>query len=104
MTRVTKAQLSRLVEAIGRKRTIDSESRALESEIKNLRKIAYDDLRSTGNPTAKRSGFLLRWSTAKGRVAWKEEFIREVGSEKATQLAENVGTVQSIDVVPAEVA
>ncbi|WP_417745154.1 hypothetical protein [Rosistilla oblonga] len=103
MSRVTKAQLLRLNEAISRKQKLDSESRALESEIKQLRTVAMEDLRSTGKSSCKRSGFILRFGSVKARVSWKDEFIRTAGIEKANDLANNVGLVQTIEIVPAEI-
>lgn len=96
--RITQIELDKLAALCREKQAIDRQSRALETEIAQLKSKAAADLLSTGNRTAHRSGYVLRWKAVSNRVQWKEAFVIECGAEKASELQDAAGTKDVIEI------
>ncbi len=83
---ITRAELEEYQRLNSERLELDRKSRTLESRCKQIELKAFEQLKAAGKQSAKRFGFVLAIERGQARVEWKGAFIKEVGSEKASQL------------------
>ena len=97
----TQRELGQYWQLVEEKRGYDRLSRALDADISSLRTIITAWLRAeTNEPNRikRRLGFVLRLVTSAGRVAWKTEFVRHFGSERAVKLQTQAPPVERLEI------
>jgi hypothetical protein len=96
----TKQQLLRFVELKERKRLLDAEVRAIESELYTTHELCMEYLEAKGVSVAKLHRFTIAKSDGQAVVKWKEEFIRVCGAEEAAALSADAPRAQRLEVRP----
>lgn len=102
-TKPTKVQLARLCELKSKKSGLESEARALETEIDKLTEVCCQYLDDIEKDTAKVNGYQLTYVPGQARVAWKEEFVDVMGAEAAAELQKSAPRPPRLVVVPPKV-
>ena len=99
MNKPTKEQLAKFVELRARKRALDAESRALESEMYTTHELCMEYLEEKGVSSAKLHKFTISKSDGQTIVKWKDEFIKLAGAEEATRISAEAPRAQKLEVI-----
>ncbi len=87
MLKLTRDELADYGQALKRRAELQAELAGLKSKIDQLETCVLLDLVAQNKASATRYGWTFLVERANKSVAWKEEFIRVAGAEKAVQLA-----------------
>jgi hypothetical protein len=74
---------------------LDREAAAIKKRCQQLEETFEGELIKAGKPSIVRAGFTLCWVPKSASVSWSDEFIREVGPERAAQLQNAAAAQQS---------
>lgn len=102
-TKPTAKQLARLCELKKTKSSLESQARALETEIDKLTEVCCQYLDDIEKDTAKVNGYQLTYTDGQARVAWKDEFVGVMGAEAAAELQKNAPRPPKLVVTPPKV-
>lgn len=73
---------------------LDRESAAIKKRCQQLEETFEAELIQSGKPSIVRAGFTLCWVPKSVSVSWSDQFIREVGPERAAQLQNDAAAQQ----------
>ncbi|MFO0939832.1 MAG: hypothetical protein U0930_03615 [Pirellulales bacterium] len=95
----TKAQLERFVELRAKKRELDAQIRAIESEMYTVHEACVEYLEDKGVASAKLHRFTISLNDGQTIVKWKDEFIAVAGAEKAAEISASAPRAKRLEVV-----
>jgi hypothetical protein len=100
--KITREELDEYARLNTERKAIDKQSRTLASRCKQIEAAVEEQLIADGKNACKRYGYQLALVEGRASIAWKDEFIRECGSEKvaALQAAAPITTKVTITAPP----
>ena len=98
MNKPTKAQLQRYVELRAKKRELDAQVRAIESEMYTTHELCMEYLEAKRTKSAKLHRFTLSLADGQSIVKWKDEFIRVSSAEEAAKISAAAPRAQRLEV------
>ncbi|QDV26739.1 hypothetical protein [Aureliella helgolandensis] len=102
MAKPKKEQLARYAELRTRKSKLESDARALESEIDLLADLITTHLEDIGKNDAKIHGFRVTLSEGLAYPKWKNHYILAQGAEAAQEVIANTPRNPKLTVIPPE--
>ena len=98
MAQITRKTIEAYLELDAQRKALSRQASDLKKKQDELEEQLKTFVRESGERTVKRSGYVLSLTTEKGSVAWKGEFVKLAGQQRAEELIAAAPTKEGFSV------
>lgn len=98
--KISRDELDEYARLNAERKELEKQARTISVRCKQIESAALDQMQADGKQACKRFGYQLSIVPGRATVAWKDAFVRECGSERASELQAAAEPTEKISITP----